>query len=75
MFITKLEFIKKENRLELWGSKYTFKSWVVTGSPILDLRTNTKYYSGDICFALLSYIDNTGKCHIVNEDQYFIPCK
>ena len=66
------EFISKSDNLELWASKYTFKSWIVQGKPILDIRTNKKYFSGDLVFALIGYIDEDGKYHLVDDTKYFI---
>ena len=66
------EYIKAVDSLELWASKYTFKSWIVQGKPILDIRTNKKYFSGDLVFALIGYIDEDGKYHLVDETKYFI---
>lgn len=68
---TKPEFIKKLDTVEVWGSKYTFESWLAKKVTV-DIRTGKYYYVGDLCFALVSYLDENGKNHIINEKQYFI---
>lgn len=70
MFKTPAEYITEVNSLELWGVKYTFTTWVAL-APTVDERTGHLYNPGDLCFALLSYIDEKGSYHLVDETKYF----
>lgn len=67
---THKEVISNVDNLQIWGVKYTFKSWIVK-EPLIDTRTNTYYAPGSLCFVLISYIDELGKFNYVNEEQYF----
>ena len=67
---THKEVISNIDNLQIWGVKYTFKSWIAK-EPFIDTRTNTYYAPGSLCFALISYIDELGKFNYVNEEQYF----
>ena len=67
---TTKEFIKNIDGLDVWATKYTFKSWYVEKTTV-DTRTDTIYFKGDICFALISYIDGDGKYHLIDETKYF----
>jgi hypothetical protein len=68
-FSTK-ERISSSSSGELWQSKYVYESWI-TPYKIINIKTNTIYYKGDLCFALIGYIDDTGKMIWVNEDKDF----
>ena len=70
--ITTKEYITKVDNLEIWAAKYTFKSWIVYDRPEIDTRTGKIYYIGDLCFALISYVDKEGKYHLVDETKYFV---
>jgi hypothetical protein len=37
-----------------------------------DTRTGAIFKTGELCFALISYFDDNGNYHFVNEEQYFI---
>lgn len=67
---THKEAISSIGGLQVWGVKYTFKSWIVR-EPLIDTRTNTYYAPGSLCFILISYIDESGKFNYINEEQYF----
>jgi hypothetical protein len=64
------ERIVSKNGIELWQSKYIFNSWIAP-CKLINTKTNTIYYKGDLCFALIGYIDDTGKMIWVNEDKDF----
>ena len=50
---THKEVISNVDNLQIWGVKYTFKSWIVK-EPLIDTRTNTYYAPGSLCFVLIS---------------------
>ena len=64
------ERIWSNEDLEIWQSKYIFKSWIAP-CKLINTKTNTIYYKGDLCFALIGVIDEEGKMSWVNELQYF----
>ncbi len=68
---TPSEYITTIDGLEVWGNKYTFKSWR-TPVPLYNIATDEEYEAGDLCFALISYIDNDGNYHFVDETKYFM---
>ena len=70
MFKTTSEYIATIDNLEVWGVKYTFKSWR-TRTPLCHKLTGKLYNPGNLCFALISYIDEEGNFHQVDEDKYF----
>lgn len=70
MLKTSTEFITKCDHLELWGNKYVFTSWIVKEKTI-DTRNNKIYLPGELCFALISYLDENGCYFFVDETQYF----
>jgi hypothetical protein len=71
MFESKPEYIATVENFEVWNHKYTYEVWI-TDNPVYNIKENKYYDRGDLCFALISYLDDNGNYHYVNEKQYFI---
>ena len=66
---THKELITEYLDFEVWESRYSWESWI-TSEPLIDIRTNKIYKSGEWVFALISYLDDNNKIVYLNELQY-----
>jgi hypothetical protein len=62
------EYINTVDNLEIWGAKYTFKTWY-TPVDLINISTGEIYKAGDLCFIVISYMDSTGKICYTNEEK------